>query len=494
MMIAAISILCNSFFEINEQQQAKVVLYWERDTDGLMWSRKRQVQHCIGAIGALVKLVSFVVWEAWMRTVILSYLVMCSPAKDYAGLVAIASLSLFIIKLILVLAKFCLPCLFPTNLVVAYDQTVRFFYKAVILVSVTLIISNVLNYCWVWVQEVGQSAVARIEQNLIHYLVEYLLAVASHCRPEGLSGYGGYEILFSLGLVSSNLTTPDTPESDWREKLRSGDGMLVVEENEDYYRVRIAIFHWEFSKEDEASRKIFAVLLATARDEQDKPVVNSRTLAQALGWSHHDLLNRLVRAWENAGNSFRGVIERHSKAGHSKLFRAVLAILRQDFSLSLLEIHSRISECQERWARQTTIGQINEVLKQISFGEIHEDLREYCAAQKQRQLAMKFSEDQVKIERSATGYRVILGNLFWEIEHAKIFTWIAIIHTLLTARTDKNKRITGVVLLADMLGLEYYQKLQTLLERYRYIADRFHDLSSVLAWHSSCRVLAAPAE
>ena len=77
------------------------------------------------------------------------------------------------------------------------------------------------------------------------------------------------------------------------------------------------------------------------------------------------------------------------------------------------------------------------------------------------------------------GYRVILGNLFWEIERAKIFTWITVIHTLLTARTDENKRITGVVRLADMLGLEYYQKLQTLLERYRYIAERFDNLSSV---------------
>ena len=110
MIIAAISILCNSFFEIKEWQP-KPVLYWERESESedMVWSRRRREHRCLSILGVLFKMVSFVVWEAWVRTVVLGYLVLCSPARDYAAQVAIASLFLATVKLLLMLAKFCFP-------------------------------------------------------------------------------------------------------------------------------------------------------------------------------------------------------------------------------------------------------------------------------------------------------------------------------------------------------------------------------------------------
>ena len=486
MIIAAISILCNSFFEIKEWQP-KPVLYWERESEDMVWSRRRREHRCLSILGILFKMVSFVVWEAWVRTVVLGYLVLCSPARDYAAQVAIASLFLAAVKLLLMLAKFCFPGLVRTDLLMDYDRTVQLFYKTVVVVAIVLILSHLLSYGWDWLQELTHSVISMIKQGLYHYLSEYLVTVASHCPSEQLNGYGSYENWLFLhknplfmGLAFATIARADIPEEEWIEKFQIAEG-IRIEENGDYYRICIGRFHWKFLKDNDLDRQIFTVLLATARNKQGELVVTSRPLAQALGWSHHDLVGRLVRAWENSGNTFHGLLARVKNPYQSKLLKAVLVILRQDFSLTLLDIKSRLEGHGDQCVRQATIGQIKEVLKKITFEQIHDELRIYCAGQNQQQATTMFSnDDQVKVERSACSYRVVYGNLFWEVNRANRFGWAALMHTLLTARTHDNKRITSTRQLAAMMGLDYHQKLQIAIQRYRCIAKHFHNLGEFL--------------
>ena len=273
MIIAAISILCNSFFEIKEWQP-KPVLYWERESEDMVWSRRRREHRCLSILGVLFKMVSFVVWEAWVRTVVLGYLVLCSPARDYAAQVAIASLFLAAVKLLLMLAKFCFPGLVRTDLLMDYDRTVQLFYKTVVVVAIVLILSHLLSYGWDWLQELTHSVISMIKQGLYHYLSEYLVTVASHCPSEQLNGYGSYENWLFLhknplfmGLAFATIARADIPEEEWIEKFQIAEG-IRIEENGDYYRICIGRFHWKFLKDNDLDRQIFTVLLATARNKQ----------------------------------------------------------------------------------------------------------------------------------------------------------------------------------------------------------------------------------
>lgn len=268
-------------------------------------------------------------------------------------------------------------------------------------------------------------------------------------------------------------------QDKWVEKLNC-EG-LKIEENEHYYRITVGQFHWEFFKDNEFDRKVFSVLLATAGNEQGKTVVASRPLATALGWSHHDLLSRLVRAWKQAGNTLSSLVDRNSNAFQGRLLHAVQEILRQDFCLSLVEIRDRLQT--HSWASRVTVEQIRQALKKGDFNELHEDIRRYCAEQAGQSSETVFGpngqDGNLKIERTGHGWRVVLGDLFWDIAEANRFDFSALMHILLTACTHEGKGITGMRALGRMLEWQNYQDLQKLVGKYRYLARQFQELQGV---------------
>jgi len=159
-------------------------------------------------------------------------------------------------------------------------------------------------------------------------------------------------------------------QNEWIEQYRCGD--VAVEENEQCYRVHIGSAHWEFYKVNTFDKKVFSVLLAMAVDEQGKPLLSTRKLATAFGYSTHDLLNRLVLRCKADGDTLTTLIGGDRKAHQGRLCGEIIEILQVDVRLSLVEIRDRLIE--KGW-HKVTIAQIKCAMEKIDFNALHEHIR-----------------------------------------------------------------------------------------------------------------------
>ena len=456
------ALLVIAFFFSNNFPQVKrndSVLYSHAIDEEKIQGKKRKVYRR-RMIGALAKLSLDALGKAIWKSLFLGYMVLCSPLGHYAGAVTIAVFSVSMMRSLLLVCKYylCSECM--DNLVYAYDQTMQWLDETIIMTSVFFIGQEFLWWGIGWTEELTRTAVIVVNQKICEYV--WVMQSPNH----------SFVSIFLLGSIRLQST-------QWVETLKC-EG-FKVEENKYYYRITIGELHWEFFKESEFDRKVYSVLLSMARNEKGESVITSRPLAGALGWSHHDLLNRLVRDFKRKGNTFIGLIDTVSNVYQGRLQKAVLAILRQNFSLTLVEIRDRLLE--QGWAYKVTVEQIRQALKKADFNEIHEDIRRYCAGASEEQGRSVFARgentERLKIERTNQAYRVVLGDLYWDIEDENYFDLTALLHTLLTVRTHEDKPITGIRALGRMLDIGCYQNLQNLLKKYRYMAEEYRPLTVV---------------
>lgn len=382
------------------------------------------------------------------RSLVLGYLVPCTPAGCCAASFAVVFFVLSSIRLCFPFCKYFFGREWLDDVAEEYGLTLWLLFRAAVLGAAFLAGWQLL----LWAASLVRDA-AGMAESLRSAMF------GRECR---------------MGFLAACV-----PNVDWTEKLR-GRGFRI-EESGDWIRVTVGELRWEFFAENEFDRKVFSVLLATARGEEGGTVVTSRPLAAALGWSHHDLLNRCVRAWEHAGNTFVGLVDRTNNVYQGRLLAKIREILRQDFTLTLVEIRDRLEA--QGWACQVGVEQMRQALRKADFNELHEDIRRYCAGRTEEGGGTAFDGDNreagLKIERIGSGWRVVLGDLFWDVDESNRFGLASLLHILLGAFTREGRRITGVRTLARMLEWPNYQDLQKLLKKYRRIAGRFGRLEAV---------------
>lgn len=440
-VISVCSICCDRVVPMQEIDLRQMLYPAVLDPEKI-WCVKRKVYRSISAVKMMARCCWVGLCANFRRSLLLGYFVLCSPLSFHAYNVATAFFALCNVRIFLQICKYYFGKNLLDELEQSLDFTLRLFFRILIVGAVVMTFWHLL--CW--------SAYTMLE------ILQTMMAEQSCC------------IFF--------LTAAGRPQDESAQTLeRPG---FTIEKIGDYRRVTIGTLHWEFFEANEFDRKIFSVLLATARNENGDRVVTSRPLAEALGWSHHDLLNRCVRAWEHAGNTFVGLVDRVSNVYQGQLIEKIREILRRDFTLTLVEIRDRLHE--QGWVR-VSVEQIRQALKKADFNDLHDDIRNYCASHADPSRNTAFDSDigdmRLNIERTQTGWRVILGNLFWDIDDSNRFELIGLAHMLLGAFTHEGKRITGVRALARMLELHCYQDLQKLLKKYHYIAAQFQQLQVV---------------
>ena len=440
-VISACSLCCDRVVPMQEIDLRQMLYSAVLDTEKT-WCIKRKVYRPISAVEMMAQCYWADLCANFRRSLLLGYLVLCSPLGVHALNVATAFFVLCSVRILFQICKYFFCKNLLDELEQSFDYTLKLFFD-VLVVGAALMASWQL-LCWAVHTMLGILHTMMVEQ--------------SYCM--------------------CLLTVAGIPQAESAKTLeRPG---FKTEKIGDYCRVTIGTLHWEFFADNEFDRKVFSVLLATARNENGDMVVTSRPLAEALGWSHHDLLNRCVRAWEHAGNTFVGLVDRVNNVYQGQLLEKIREILRHDFTLTLVEIRDRLRAAG--WVR-VSVEQIRQALKKADFNDFHDDIRNYCANHAGPSRDTAFDSDiggmQLNIEQTQTGWRVILGNLFWDIDNSNRFDLIALMHMLLSAFTHEGKRITGVRALARMLELHCYQDLQKLLRKYRYIAAQFQQLQVV---------------
>jgi len=270
-----------------------------------------------------------------------------------------------------------------------------------------------------------------------------------------------YDLFFLIGSVAPS------DRGQWIDRYRCGD--VVIEENEQYYRVHIGSSHWEFYKGNTFDKKIFSVLLAMAKDEKGHPLLSTRKLARAFGYSTHDLLNRLVLACKAEGDTLTALIGGDRKGYRGKIRGDICKILQEDVRLSLVEIRDRLIE--KGW-HKVTIAQIKCAMANINFNALHKHIR------RQHPLTgvlASSEQPKVKIDRRPEGYRVSLGNLFWDIADDNKFDLSCLLYFFKSVRDQNGQQIVSLRNMGQMLNMCLHG-VQTLIDKSRYIAEKHKPL------------------
>lgn len=254
------------------------------------------------------------------------------------------------------------------------------------------------------------------------------------------------------------------------------NGIIKIEESEHAYWFTIGGLHWQVSKENSFDFKAFCVLMLTALDEENKPVISARKLREAMEIKGHDILTGWVKLYEGEGNTLEALSGNEKKPYGTKIRMELLAILKENPRLSLLEIQEKL---QAKGFLEITQEQVKAGLSKINYLELYEawDTREWpCEGSK----FSTFGESlEVKIEKKENGNRIYLGNLYWDIEKDNQFGLASLLEILVKAKDYNNRKITGTKKLGQMLECTNWQDVQKLLGRYDEVAKRFRTLSHV---------------
>ena len=359
------------------------------------------------------------------QTLFLSYLILCTPLGSYVLIIApVLFIALCTRTIFNFLGCLC-RCKALSKLVDHYGRCVDFVCKMITMFCLCLIFAQ---------------------------FFQWFLCDVVDC-----------DMLLLIGSIA-----PSDQQGQWEAKYSCQE--LLIEENELAYRVSLGRLHWKFYKSNPFDKKVFAVLLAMTQDEQGKASFSTRKLAGALGFTTHDLLNRLVLRCKAEGHTLTTLIGGDRKGYQGKIRDDIVTILQTNVCLSLVEIRDRL--IAKGW-HEVTIAQIKCAMEKIDFNALHEHIR--------RQLPMcnvlPVSDDpEIKISRKSDTYRICLGNLHWDIACDNRFDLSSLFYFLISARNQDGRAIVGIKAIGRMLQIKHYQTVQKWIKAIRYIANRYRVL------------------
>ena len=198
-------------------------------------------------------------------------------------------------------------------------------------------------------------------------------------------------------------------EGEFLEVLKTESG-LIIEENEEFYRITIAQMQWLIKKNDCWNKIIFAVLIHAAKQQgKDKHVTRLKSLVKAFEFKSQGYFLRFYQEYTK-NNSLIEIMRQGIDLKFYKLKSRVLKLWCEDLQLSIEDIKCKLKQD----GIEASIQEIEESIRHVNFLKLRYPILETHSRDRRSS-----AQQSVKMEFLQKRYRIWLGEFFWEVCSSK---------------------------------------------------------------------------